>query len=313
MSTEGYVDHIRNARGRQVVLKAQVFAIRSGDSSSPILIFEGKTDVGPYEVWFKRINNSFHYKPLPGYGKQQLLEFRESVESSDDDKLEHLYFIIDNDFDGLKGKKESNNLFCLNRYSIENYLATPEVLKSILEDEFECTGAPENITPVLELFNKVAGEFCSVMFNANFRLYIAATLNLQRKRIENRINKFAQIELEQVLKNHENSELKILIPLETEPKPNTAQIAEANNSFSKIDNYMFFHRGKYILSFFVAWLDLLADARRSGNHPFVNAKNIKYNRVTMTMRSLASRSKIPNGLSEFVDNIGKCTNEICID
>jgi hypothetical protein len=301
VSANSYVEEIRDARHRPSVLKMRVLSLRSGDAKSPIIIFEGKSDVGPYEVWIKRIDETFYYKPLPGTGKAQLLSFRESIELSQTEGMNAIYFVIDKDFDGLRGKLESRNLFCLDGYSFENYLTTPEALESVLNDEFECADSAHNIPITLSLYNSTCEKFCLAMLEVNFRLYLATIFKLPRKSIENRSHKFVNITLSDVVKSYESGDLRTLIPLEQEPRND--QVEAAKENFDTMGNKMKTHRGKYIFSFFLSWLDQLASARKSGAHPFQESKAIKYNRAMMTERSLSSRVATPEGLSEFIDLI----------
>jgi hypothetical protein len=301
MSSSEYVNRVREARSRTVVLKTKVFTIRSGDESTPIFIFEGKTDLGPYETWIKRIDSNLSYKGIPADGKAQVLDFRDSIRSLDEVTYSSIYFFIDYDFDGLRGYEKSENLFCTDSYSFENYLVCAPVLDSILNDEFECVTDRDSFEAVTELFSKVSSEFCDAIKEANQRLYLAAKYSLDRGRIEARVQKFVLIKIDSVTKQYDSESLSSLIPLTREPDGD--QIKEGSREFSCISAPMKSYRGKYIFSFFLTWLDLLAEARRSGSPPFTAAHNIKYNRVLMSERSLASRSPLPPNLREFIAKI----------
>lgn len=303
MSSEEYIEHVREARKRKSVLKIKVLAIRSGDSEIPIFVFEGKTDIGPYEAWVKRINSELFYKGIPAEGKAQVLEFRDSISEINDEQLSSIYFFVDNDYDGLRGCQESSDLYCTDSYSFENYLATNEVLISILEDELGCVADFQDVERSVQLYEKVSHEFCEAMSQVNFRLFLAAKYDLGRGRLDNRINSFVTLSLDNVRKNYCEAKLKNLIPLLDEA--DECQVARASEEFSGVLEPMMSSRGKYVLSFFLAWLDKLAEARRAGAFPFSEASKIKYNRASMSERSLASRSPIPSGLSDFILNIDR--------
>lgn len=301
MSSEKYLDHVRDARKRKSVLKIKALAIRSGDTKVPIFVFEGKTDIGPYEAWIKRISSNFYYKGVPGEGKAQVLEFRESISSMDDEQFDSIYFFVDRDFDGLRGYQESCDIYCTDSYSFENYLAEKDVLISVLEDELGCVSELGDIDQSVSLYSKVSQEFIDAMRQVNFRLFLAAQYDLGRGRLDNRINSFLDLDLTSVRKKYNEEELKGLIPLSIEA--NDHQIRTASQKFSEMPDPMKSFRGKYVLSFFLAWLDRLAEARRAGNFPFSEAAKVKYNRAAMSERALASRSPIPTGLSDFILNI----------
>lgn len=310
MSSSEYVDHVRDARERNCVLRLRVLKIRSGYANGPIFIFEGKTDIGAYEAWIKRIDGDFRYKGVPSNGKTQVLNFRESISGSENKDFKSIYFFIDHDYDGLRGFDDSDNIFCTQSYSFENYLVTDLVLESILNDEFECSDDPDIVPRVLELYRKMSSDFCNSMSDANLRLFIAAKYQLERGRIEKKINKFVEIAVNSVTKIYDDEEVLSLIPLLVEPDEEME--IEGRNEFNEICDCMKRFRGKYIYLFFLTWLDVLSISRKDGILPFTEAKNIKYNRACHTERSLASRSEIPEGLSPFIARIKNELNSLSV-
>lgn len=301
--SETYLNRIREARNKAAVLKAKVFSLRSGEKTVPILIFEGKSDVGAYSSWIKQIDNSFEYKALPGEGKAQLLSFREQIKDSADKNLNLIYFFIDHDYDGYRGYSPSENIFCLDCYSFENYLVTEKVLSEILVDELECAAERADVDRAINLFRTVLKQFSSAMKDANFKIYLAAKLDLKRGRLEKKINKFVDIRIDEVVKLYTPEKLEELVPILDDV--NEAVEAQARETFKEIDNPEKSYRGKYYLEFFFIWLEKLAESRKDGEMPFSSAANIKFNRAMLTARSLAIRSDIPLGLSEHILNISR--------
>lgn len=301
--SEGYLNRVRDARKRPSVLKAKVLTVRSKDSSIPILIFEGKSDIGPYTTWIRQINSHFNFAPIPGDGKGQLLEFRRLINNTQDENLQSIYFFIDNDYDGYRGHTVSNNIFCLDTYSFENYLVTERVLTEILIDEFECASQPEDIESATSLFSDVLSQFLTAMKDANFRFYLAAKLDLRRGRVEKKVSKFVSIEISRIEKAYTPGELNDLVPI-LEDYEETDEVS-AKSEFNRIEQPQKSYRGKYLLDFFLSWLDLLAESRRNGYAPFSSGENIKFNRAILTPRSLASRSDIPNGLADYINTLSE--------
>lgn len=308
MSSSEYLERVRDARERKCVLRLQVLKIRSGHANDPIFIFEGKTDIGAYETWIKRLDENCKYRGVPSNGKAQVLNFRDSITGSKNKDFNLIYFFVDHDYDGLRGFDPSDNIFCTDSYSFENYLATGTVLESILNDEFECSDDPELVLKIMELYNSVSIEFCKQMSDVNLRLFIAANYHIEKGRIEKKSSKFVEIAVNSVSKTYDDDKITSLIPLSAEP--NETQKKDGHKEFNKICNPMKCYRGKYIYSFFLSWLDVLATSRREGAMPFNEIKNIKYNRACMTERSLASRSEIPEGLSPFISRIVKEVNSL---
>ena len=303
MSAEGYVEHVRSARRRTSVIKIKVMAIRSGDRDTPIFVFEGKTDLGPYEAWIRRIESDLIYKALPADGKGQVLNYRDFLRDVSHEDMGPIFFFVDCDFDGLRGHEPSDDTYCLDSYSYENYLVTDKVLDSILSDEFECTAEAASVQSAHNLYSQMSERFCEAMDGANARLYNAAIYCIDRGRIENRINQFVEISMDSVIKKYDDKTIKKLIPLERECS--SEEVAATRADFLNLGDRMKYHRGKYIFSFFLSWLDQLAEARKSGSFPFDERASIKYSRASMSPRSLASRSQIPSGLFDFISRIRK--------
>ena len=121
METSEFADHVRAHRSSGAVLKTRVSNIRSRDRTALIAIVEGVSDVAPYEVWIARIFRQLAFEFVPGAGKSQLLDFRRRMKNDRSGLVSGIYLFIDRDFDGLRGQQEGDDIFCTERYSIENY------------------------------------------------------------------------------------------------------------------------------------------------------------------------------------------------
>jgi hypothetical protein len=292
-----FLADLRQSRKSPAVLKAQIISVRSREKAKPIFVFEGFEDIGPYSVWVGRCDDSIAFEPLPANGKDQILLFRNSVRPNEIYLREAVFFFLDRDFDDLKGYAAGSDVFLTDMYSIENYLASERVLESILADEFKCAG--DRIDRVLSLFQAVMGSFYEAMSPANRRIFYARRLSigLTGSGIENRIAKYVAPELESagVLAS---ADVKVLIPLEREP--NIEEVRTIDLEFDQLDPPLR-HRGKFILSFFLRWLDLLAEERFAAKKAiFTSSVRPHFSSQQLTMRSLATRSDIPQGLRDFL-------------
>ena len=301
LSGDDFYEAVLASKSEQVVLRIKVLEFRSGDLEMPILIFEGKSDAPPYGAWIKRINEDFQYGFLIAEGKGQLLEFCKEVNDGKSTDLESVYFIADKDFDSLRGYKSYDNLFLTQMYSFENYLVSNEVFTSILRDDFLCNVSPSEINRIIALFNEMLNKFCESMVCANFRIYVSKLGKIRRKSINERVGKYVSIELCCVEEIADMYSLKNLVSLEREPTDD--EYEEHYPSFLDIENPGANFRGKYILSFFLSWLELLSEARKKGEHPFSTSEKISFNRSMLDNRNLASRSQIPEGLKDFILSI----------
>lgn len=298
---DAYVASVREARSRSVVLKAQVISIRSSKPKVPIIVFEGITDVGAYDVWISKHSSTLNYLPLSANGKGQSIEFYSSVVDGKEPWQKLIYFIVDSDFDGLRGCKHSEKIFQTCSYSMENYLISPDALRSLLYDEFENASDIETNEKIIAHYEKVLNDVCLALTEANKRIYFAQNNKLGSGSKEEKIKKYLDISLSGVRCAHNADDLVELVPLTREPTED--EYNEINEYFSKIRSMTSQYRGKYLYSFFMDWIFLLAEDRKTGEVFFSNKKNIKYGRGELTHRSLASRVRGPDKLGLFINKI----------
>lgn len=295
------VEVLRDARDKSVVLKTKVLKARSAGRDLPIIIFEGKTDVGPYESWIKKISKRLTYIPISATGKKQSLDFYSRVLTERAPWNYLIYFVVDRDFDELRGYSSDRIIFKTCCYSMESYLISTESLRSVLADEFECHEDEEQIEKILDHYKIILSDACMELQDINKRIYFLQNYNAGTGSKEERVGRFIDINLDGVKRTYKDSDLKVLIPLSREPtEQENAQIDEVFSGFKEHPKRF---RGKYLLDFFLSWLCLLSEDRKSGNVLFSSNKNIRFGRAELTHRSLASRVDGPKGLSEFIENI----------
>jgi hypothetical protein len=298
MANDEYVENARKQRESPNVLLLRVLQIRSGDPDSIILVFEGVDDVGPYEVWLKTLKDNFDYVALPSTGKKQVLEFAQKSLSGDQPDRK-LYFFIDHDFDGLRGVDAHNQIFCTHAYSIENYLCTLESLISLLVDEFRLAGRQKAIDQIVALFQSVKAGFAEATRGANLRLYCANQHSLRDGNVDNRIGRYLIIKHDTVEENA-SADITQLIPLRREPT--AAELAVAEQFFNSAPCFFSASRGKYLLSFFLVWLEALDSALK--NNAFApcdgQEAKTKFRRHELNLRNLASRVSPPAELKSFI-------------
>jgi hypothetical protein len=264
-------------------------------------VFEGPEDVGPYSVWIGRCDDSIAFEPLAAGGKDQILLFRHNAHPEEIHLREGIYFFLDRDFDDLKGFATGPDVFLTEMYSVENYLVSERVLASILIDEFKCAG--ERIDRALSLFHTVMRSFFVAMSPANRRIFYARRLSigLVGSGIENKIAKYVEANLKSANALVDADDLKVLIPLEREPDVEDAR--KIDLEFDELEPHSR-HRGKFIMAFFLKWLDLLAAERSSEeNAIFDSTVRLRFSAQQLSMRSLATRSSIPQDLRDFLRQV----------
>lgn len=296
-----YVEKVRQARKRPAVLKLKVLSVRASNTEIPVIVFEGRTDIGPYEVWIRQIDPGFRYQPIPGEGKQQLLEFSRYLLTDAGKELGIVACIVDRDFDDLRGVESLDHLYCLPAYSYENLLITPQVVRSILHDELQCAEDSSLCETLAGQYEQLLVTAIDELRDVNFRLFSARYLGVKVAGKEERINRFLSISLTGVSKIYDGQELERLIPLEREFTEEEKR--NASTVFDQIQDGSRYYRGKYLLAFFQKWITLLGEDRRTGATIFPETRSVPFSAATLTPRSLASRVRYPEGLDDFVANL----------
>lgn len=294
-----YLDNHRSARDSSHVLRHSVLQIRSS-CDRPLVIVEGKDDIAPYSVWFDRIRPNLGVRFIPANGKGKLLKYRKYLTTNRQSNEDSIFFIIDRDFDGYRGYEEGDDIFCTSAYSFENYLVSSKVLVSILNDELQLHSELFAVDEILNTFYKVDVQFLSCIREANSYLREIVVTKKGRNGIEERISRYVDIEFSKVTKIYDISTLESLIP----SNDKIAILSEDDSFFDDDCNvFRLQQRGKFYLSFFLRWLDVLADSRRNGSNGLPKNKSINFSLNALSLRALASRSDMPDGLNNFIHHI----------
>ena len=293
-----YVDNARRQRESPNVLRLRVLQIRSGHPDTIILIFEGVDDVGPYEVWLRMLASGLEYVPIPGSGKKQVLSFAKQCIDSEEFQNDILFF-VDHDFDGLRGMRDHECIFCTAAYSVENDLCTDEVLHSILTDDFRMAGRKSVIDDTLSLFRSMCKMYIKHMREPNLRLFCASRHSLRDGNVENKIRKYVNIFFDNVELNT-SANFRDLIPLKREPT--IEEFSQAEEYFNESSDFMRASRGKFILGFLLVWLEQLHIAFTDGSLLPSDGDRItsRFRRNELSLRNLASRATPPEALAEFI-------------
>jgi hypothetical protein len=301
------VERAREHRSSSAVLKLALSNVRARDRASPVLIFEGVDDLGPYEVWANRVSQVVWTScvPLPGKGKGQVLGLRLQLQRDETGLKENVFFFVDRDFDELRGQGGGPDVFCTETYSVENAFVTEEVLRSLLRDEFRCAAGEEDLDRIVQQFLRVVRQFCECMEDANWRLFVAQRVVIERNIATDNVQRFVLIQLDRVERRYNEEQLKELIKLEREPTEE--ELRREEPAFRELDRSRR-HRGKFLLSLFRRWLELLAEERKqatAGLFKEPTAIRLSVDRDA-SYRALAGRCSLPEGLQEFLRGVERC-------
>jgi len=297
-TADAYLSRIKAARSAPAVLKTRLVALRSVLPRSLVLAFEGNDDKTVYFQWIRRINPNIKYEPFPCDGKEQVLQLKDIIDRDLGGLSQGLYFFVDRDFDDLRGRKSCDRIYMTKAYSIENYLVDELVLEELLKDEFHCHVEIECRSNVVNLFSTLYERFLKTISPVNERLFFARRLNMEPTvGLPTKASKLANIGLDSVTKS-EVTELE-LIKLPKDPTP--LEIAQLQPEFNGFDPRSR-HRGKFSFLFFTKWLENLAQDRNSDVPKYfpriTNGSKVRFQ--DLNLASYASKSRLPEGLPEFV-------------
>ena len=293
-------DRARRGRRSGAALKAQLATLRSAQGGARVFVFEGREDVGPFESWINRIDGELQYIPLAGKGKGQLLDLRRRLRDDRTGLERNTFFFVDRDFDWLRGQAPGADLFCTETYSIENGLVSRRTLRSVLLDELRLDQYRDEVVSIQLHFEELLEEFFRIMREPNWLMFWRSLHSDKKGSISESISGYVRIEWDQVKRAYTDGDLAKLIPLSGEPEATPEEIRR----FENLDPPKHY-RGKHVLAFFLSWLDALARALQAGETNFFQERiEMRFSRGMLTMRSLASRSEVPNGLEDFIGSMG---------
>lgn len=298
---QSQLQNLRDARNVPAVLKVKLASIRSHSPSVAVLAFEGVDDKTIYFHWLREIAPSMRYEVIICNGKGRLLDFRRLLARDVTGLKERVYFFIDRDFDGLRGHEAGEDIYVTDRYSVENYIVTREVLDEILRVDLHCHGEPTVRLAVLEVFEHVLDAFLMVTRPHNARIFTSRKLGIENKRPwPTKIGLIATVALRDVTSSQHSPQETIELARE----PTEAETLQHAEEFSRLDPRLDY-RGKFALMFFVRWLQLLGEDRVSSKpEVFCDTERPPFaSNARLPLDSLASKSRAPTTLRPFVESI----------
>lgn len=291
------LNHMKQSRKGASVLKMDLVTLKSQLTNTLILVFEGIEDKGVYFHWLKIISPDIKYEPFPCNGKSYVLELRKVVDRDLNEIGKGVYFFVDRDFDDLRGEPSGNQTFMTDQYSVENYLVTEGVLLELLKNEYHCHGQPQIREIIRQAFIEIYDKFLEATTEINFLIFCARKLKIRIKpSLPDRIGKIVAMNLNDATPVASASEI---INMARDLTPDEASLLRVD--FDKLDKKERY-RGKFAYLFFIEWLKHLAEDRTNVASTYFPEvpKNIKIKLQSLTLDNLASKSKPPQHLADFV-------------
>lgn len=293
------VQQMSEARDRDAVLKLRIAQIRSGNSEVAIFAFEGVDDKIVFSRWIERARPGLPFEPFVGEGKRTLRRLKAVLARDLGTLAEGVYFFVDRDFDDLTNFVDTDAIFMIPCYSIENHLVSRDLVESVLRDEFPCHENPGVRTAIADAFGRSYKQFLAASAETNFRLFIARRIPIASEPIKLKASQLAEIEIDKSTSKRADPKDHIVLARE----PTELEGQELSDEFDALvpeERY----RGKFAWSFFRSWLEKLHQDYQNEGAWFPGIDRSTKPRVNeITFGSLASKASLPAGLQAFLASI----------
>ncbi len=294
-------DRMRAARERGVVFLQGYNTLRSKYPGNVVLAVEGDDDPIFYKTSIRAINPALGWVPFVCYGKDNVLSLRALLERNTDVDALNTYFMVDKDFDQLKGHDPSPNLYCTPVYSIENLMVTSSVFEELLIGEYKCAAESDDVAKLKAVFEARLLEFFEAMALANRALHFCRVKGVGSGSVDNRIKQYVAISLDGVSAKYDKDDLGRLVGL-----PEDVDISSCADTYAAFLTLepMNDWRGKFILLFFVEFLAQLQEDRCTAKPKmFGQRRKVTFNPKSSIVRVLSSMIVPPPCLAHFVERI----------
>lgn len=299
MSEDELIGRMRGKRNVAAVLKIKLASIRSQASDAIVFVVEGPEDKTVYFHWLKQIAPLLNHEMLVCNGKGKLLAFRDLLREDLGGLKDGVYFLVDHDFDGLRGQTPGLDIYVTDTYAVENHIINEQVLDKVLRIELHCDGEPAARASILSHFKDLYDQFLEATRPLNHRIFLARRLGIRNiKAWPEKIGAIADVSLTAVSASEGKLEVKIC--LEREPTPQ--EVASLDAEFASLvprEHY----RGKFAIAFFAKILQQLAEDRATSPSKLFPTLNPAACNGGLTLDAIASKSTAPQTFSNFMQNV----------
>ena len=298
-NTDPYILSQIAARQRPAVIKTKLLNFRSKYPDGPLFAVEGDDDKIVYSYWISKAAPGLAYEFFVCGGKRGVRQLKNAIHNDRGEAGKDVAFIVDRDFDDLSGFENENDVFMLERYSIENYLVSRNVVDESIKIAFPGTGDPAARHAICCLFDDDYRDFLTHAAGINKRVFIARRLCIDiDDKMPDSLTKLAKVKIGNVECSGVAPEE--ALPFVTSLSSHDLDVLE--QEFSALDPARRY-RGKFAMKFLRAWLNSLAEEFRNperGLFPLDEQGKGTVKFDEMSLGSLASRTPPPEGFSDFV-------------
>jgi hypothetical protein len=295
------LEEMVEGKNASAVLKGELLSLRSEYQQGVILVFEGINDKGVYFQWVKRVRPNLKFEPFLCRGKRKVLALKGSLDRDKNELGKGVYFFVDRDFDDCQGVAVDRHLFMTDSYSIENYLVSRDILDGLLKINFDCDGKIALRGRICDCFEAAISNFIEVIRDTNRIIYVCRKKDIYIEKIPEKFGKLLDVHIDGAVAGS-------LSPVEfVQPSrvPTQEEMDQHSEEFGRLDPLQRY-RGKFVFGFFRKWLDLLVLERNDSSGNFLDVNSIgSVNTQSFNMEYFATRSGLPHGFAEFVEQISE--------
>lgn len=269
--------------------------------------YEGLEDKRYYGVRIRHVTQN-EYKNFTCGGKDKVYKAYELIKGKEEYRNVKSLFFIDKDF---SLQTITNELYCLPCYSVENLYSNIDVLKIILNDEFELDENHQDFSIATNLFERIQNEFHAqtIFFNAwlacqsDIRESTGIKTHLKIDKVVKRyFESIVNPDLVSISNFNDLNDLQILEGL----FPDAPKVAEEDLDakileFQNEPKWRIF-RGKFELKMFISFLSRLKDEIGKRNSTIFSERhkcNLRFE-VATAISALSQYALEPECLIEFL-------------
>ncbi len=272
--------------------------------------YEGLEDKRYYGVRIQHVVKK-EFKNFTCGGKEKVYKVYTLIKAKDEYKNANSIFFIDKDY---SDQVINDDIYCLPCYSVENLYSNIEVVKSILQNEFELQDSHPDFNTAITLFENLQNQFHSdtLFFNAWLACQHDKRLELGIKthlKIDKTVKSyFDSIVNQDLITISDFSDLNDLPKLEElfpdAPKIEQDILNKKIQQFTDVDKWQNF-RGKFELKLIVSFLSRLQDEIGKRNSQVFTERhkcNLRFE-VATAISALTQYALEPDCLINFLERI----------
>lgn len=265
-----------------------------------------------YNSRIKRFLNDKETRHYRCNSKKNVIGVRNLIKKAkiEIDESDVMLFFVDKDF-GFDTIPD--DIYATEWYSIENFYLTRNLIKNVLENNFELYKEEKNYILAIEYFEKLYKEYSKFARKLNVFYYtVRECEKIQGKKRTN----FNKIQFWEFIEKNRLDNFKMQEISYDELLQFYEITCELDYELLKKNEYLFFEdrhynfRGKFELEFLKFFLKSIRTAMKNGSYGFEKMKVCQYDFQADTMKILTEYAYTPKDLKEYIESSENAEKEM---